>query len=198
MLYTRKDIEKIYSDLVVDYIKKGARIDFDNNNYSSSQFDNHVDLIADDGCRIIIYITTNETDRVAFRHYDRGLCEITVSVIKPAKNKYGTLYYPNSNAEKYVTYTFYRFKEIYTDNKEQFKAMEETEKKRRHIQMEYERNANKIKYNPSVILPIIRRRKGLKRIKKENIMYVEKNRGSFTIMIDTGKKRELITIGKLY
>lgn len=46
MLYTKKEVEKKYSNLVAKYIAKGARIDFNNGGYISSQFDHHIDLIA--------------------------------------------------------------------------------------------------------------------------------------------------------
>lgn len=195
MLYTKKEIEKIYSNLIVDYINQGARIDFDNSNYLSGQFDNHVDLIAEDGCRIIIYTETNRENKEAFRGYNRGLCEIIVDVIKPSKSKSGRLYYPESNAEKYVAYTFYRFKEIYTDSEGQYNKMVQTERERMIKQFGNENNSDKVKYNPSVVLHIIRKRKGFKRTKTEDIVSVRKRNGIFMILINTGKKRELITIG---
>lgn len=195
MLYTKKEIEKVYSNLVAEYIANGARIDFTQNNYSCSEFDCHTDLLAEDGARIIIYITTGAACREAFRRYDRGLCEIVVRVCKPVKNDRGDLYYPSSNEEEFTAYTFFRYKNIYTNDEETYRIMNAVESERKSAYWEYEKNMYKVNYNPSLVLSIVRKRKGYKRTKAENILMVEKRHGRFNIYVNTRGKNEIITIG---
>ncbi|MBR4589680.1 MAG: hypothetical protein IKO36_03365 [Bacteroidaceae bacterium] len=195
MLYTKKDIEKVYSNLVAEYIAKGARIDFGQNNYSCSEFDCHVDLLAEDGARIIIYITTGAACREAFRRYDRGLCEINVRVCKPVKNDRGGVYYPRSDEEEFTAFKFFRYKNVYTNDEETYRIMNAVESERRHVCWEYEKNVYKVNYDPSLVLSIIRKRKGYKRTKAENILMVEKRDGRFSIYVNTRGKNEIIVVG---
>ncbi len=195
MLYTKKEIEKVYSNLVADYIAKGARFDFSQNNYSCSEFDCHTDLLAEDGARIIIYITTGAACREAFRRYDRGLCEIVVRVCKPVKNNHGDVYYPRSEEENFTAFTFFMYKNIYTDDEETYRMMDAVEKDRSSSRWKYEKNMRKVNYDPSLVLSIVRKRKGYKRTKAENILMVEKRCGRFNIYVNTRGKNEIITIG---
>lgn len=199
MLYTKKEIEKVYSNLVANYIANGARFDFTHNNYCCSEFDCHTDLIANDGVRIIIYTTTGTARSEAFRRYDRGLFKIVVRVIKPVKNKYGDVCYPHSEEENFTAFTFFQYKNIYTDNEETYKIMNETERQRRLSEWEYEKNMYKINYDPSLVLSIIRKRDGFKRSKTENIIKVEKRNGRYEIYVDTRSKKtgrhDIIIIG---
>lgn len=194
MLYTKKDIEKVYSNLVADYISKGAVFDFPRNNYSCSEFDCHVDLLTDDGARIIIYIATGK-DRSAFRCYDRGLCRIVVRVCKPVKNEYGNVYYPRSEEENLTAFKFYQYKNVYTDSEETYKIMDAVGKERSHERWVYEKDMHKVKYDPSLVLAIVKKRKGYKRTKAENILMVERRRGKFDIYVNTRGKNEIISIG---
>lgn len=195
MLYTKKDIEKVYSNLVAEYFAKGARIDFEQNNYCCSEFDCHVDLLAEDGARIIIYITTGAVNRRAFMNYDRGLCEIVVRVSKPVKNDRGSIYYPKSETEEYTAFKFFKYKNVYTNDEETFRIMNAVESERRSVQWDYEKNMHKLNYDPSLVLSIVRKRKGYKRTKAENILMVEKRHGRFNIYVNTRGKNEIITIG---
>ena len=195
MLYTKKEIEKRYSNLVAEFISRGARIDFNNGNYISSQLDHHIDLIADDGRRIIIYITTNAASGNApFRKYDKGLCEIVVGVSK--KKAFDDFYYDRDDTIKYTVYKFLRYKDVYTDDEKQYKIMVAKETERAHLQYENEKNERKVKYNMSVILNIVRKRKGFKRTKPEHIMNVEKSGGDYRIFVNNGKKRDIIHVNR--
>lgn len=195
MLYTKKDIEKVYSNLVSEYISNGARFDFSQNNYSCSEFDCHTDLLAEDGARIIIYITTGAACREAFRRYDRGLCEIVVRVCKPVKNDRGGVYYPSSEEENFTAFKFFKYKNVFTDDEETYKIMNAVERERSHAYWEYEKNMYKVNYDPSLVLSIVRKRKGYKRTKAENILMVEKRHNQFRIYVDTRGKNEIIFVG---
>ena len=63
------------------------------------------------------------------------------------------------------------------------------------MRWEYEKNMRKINYDPSLVLSIVRKRKGYKRTKAENILMVEKRCGRFNIYVNTRGKKEIIAIG---
>lgn len=184
MLYTRKDIEKIYSNLVFEYINKGARIDISKNNYTCSEFDCHMDLIDNSGRKIIIYTTTCANNREAFREYDRGLYEICIRVINPIKNNHGDVFYRKEDAENWTIYKFFRFKNVYTKSEEEFRVMCTKENKRAHDRWSYEYHKYIIPFDMDLILQIVRRRNGYKRAKRESIACVQKRNGKYYIYIN--------------
>ena len=185
MLYTKKEVEKIYSNLITEHIANGARIDFNHNSkYISGEFDCHVDLIDDNWNRIIIYIVTHGEDRSAFRRYDSGLCEIVVSICEPVKNGNYRFNYNEKDAEKITAYRFYRYKNIYTDNEEEYKRMVEIGKTRNHYQIENEYAVRKINYDPYLVLSIVKNHKGYKRTKLDDINLVLKYYGKYHIYVN--------------
>ncbi len=193
MLYTKKDVEGVYSEIVSYYIRKGARIDFSNCNYLTNEFDCHTDLITNDNTRIIVYISTGRMQRNnhAFMRNNRGMCEINVRMCKPER-KDNVIYYPKSGIEELSAYKLFRYKDVYTNDEETYKIMNAIEKKRMEARSG---NINRVNYNPSTILSIVRKRRGFKRTKAENIVLVEKGYKEFNIYVNTRGKVEVITIG---
>lgn len=192
MLYTRKEIERIYSELIAKYINDGARIDFGKNNYLRGGYDCHIDFLLKDNTRMVLFIRTGSTNN-GFYRYDRGVCNICITSCKPVK--YGKkIWYNDSDEEEKVLYSFYRFKEIYTDSKNEYDAMVAKEKKRLSVQYEYEKNLYRLNYNP-IFLKIARQHDGYKRIKAENIDFVEKRCGRYIFYINKDGKRKQLIIG---
>lgn len=54
LYYTNKDINKLFTDVLAGFIADGAVFDLNNNNYASSGFDSHVDLIDKNGEAIVL------------------------------------------------------------------------------------------------------------------------------------------------
>ena len=202
MLYTGKDIEKIYSDFVAKYIASGARFDFSNKNYLSSEFDMHVDLIdKDNATKIIIYAVTCAATRKAFYAPSNGLFEIVVRKCNPVKYKNGIIGYPESNWENITLFQAFKYKNIYTNDEEEYRIMTAKNSERRAVDFDQITKMYEVKYDPSLILSIVRKRDGFKRSKLENILRVEKRNRKYEIYVNTRKNKignhyqEVITIG---
>lgn len=113
MLFTKKDIEKLFSKVIANKIANGARFDFSRNDYISSEFKYHVDLISESGERIIIFAKTGEP--TAFCSPNTG-----ESVI--CERRYNS--YNGYDKEDKVLYRFYQYKQVYTNSLEEFEVMQ--------------------------------------------------------------------------
>jgi hypothetical protein len=158
MLYTLKDIENIFSGLVTHYINDGARIAFSENNYSSSLYDCHIDLVAADDSKIVIWKKTGRSE--SFYHYNSGICRICVSVFQPEK-RYGKIWYGRESKESVIR-TFYQYEGIFTDDVEEFTRMND-----KHSIREVRRNGlfndtyrAGIPFDMDLVLKIVHNRKG--------------------------------------
>lgn len=157
MLFMKKDIERLFSKVIANKIANGARFDFSRNDYISSSFKYHVDLILESGERIIIFAKTGEP--TAFCSPNTG-----ESVICERR-------YNGNDKEDKVLYRFYQYKQVYTNSLEEFKEMESkgSERDRRR----YAKEQTTV-LTPEHVLPIVRRHTGFKRTKADDIISVEK------------------------
>ena len=105
MLFMKKDIEKLFSKVIANKIANGARFDFSRNDYISSEFKYHVDLISESGERFIIFAKTGEP--TAFCSPNTG-----ESVI--CERRYNS--YNGYDKEDKVLYRFYQYKQVYTNS----------------------------------------------------------------------------------
>lgn len=186
MLYTKKDIDKLFTDVVAGFIADGAMINLKKNNYSSSEYDSHIDLINKNGEGIVIFKKTGRNE--AFRSYKNGIC-----VIKARKYRCINDFYCDMKEEKTV-YTLYQYHNVFTDDIDEHNRMVEKGNARRKARWDFEHSNHEVKYDPSVILNIVCKRKGFKRTKQEHIMYVHKYDKDYHICINNGRKYEIIVI----
>ena len=173
MLYTKKDVEKLIADLVAKFITEhGARVCMDDNNYSCSEHDIHINLLLDNDHKITIYKTRDQWD--GLHVYDCGSCEIGYMECAPVKVRKRT-YYPEANSYTHVIHSLYHYKDIYTDNQTHYELIKSKSDFR---------YANKpldgafctyhIKYNPDTILKVLKNHRGYKRLKANDIIRVDK------------------------
>lgn len=186
MLFMKKDIEKLFSKVIANKIANGARFDFSRNDYISSEFKYHVDLISESGERIIIFAKTGEP--TAFCSSNTG-----ESVI--CERRYNS--YNGYDKEDKVLYRFYQYKQVYTNSLEEFKEMESkgSERDRRR----YAKEQTTV-LTPEHVLPIVRRHTGFKRTKADDIISVEKfksyDRFYFNILVGKNDKYHTINISR--
>ena len=155
MLFMKKDIEELFSKVIANKIANGARFDFSRNDYISSEFKYHVDLISESG-------EAKTGEPTAFCSPNTG-----ESVI--CERRYNS--YNGYDKEDKVLYRFYQYKQVYTNSLEEFKEMESkgSERDRRR----YAKEQTTV-LTANHVLPIIRRHAGFKRTKADDIISVEK------------------------
>lgn len=188
MIYTRRNIDIIFSRIVEEYICKGARFETKQGNYSTSRYDAHVDLITDDYIRILPFVKHENT----FWKLKQGKCTIGVEILKPRRDG-KHIYHDYRDAEIKNLYEFYVYDNAaYTIYEEEFNTMVAIAESRRRNYYETSRN---IKYNPDTILAIVKKRKGYKRTKAEDIISVERwvsNRIGLYYTINIRNKESII------
>ncbi|MBR4590193.1 MAG: hypothetical protein IKO36_05950 [Bacteroidaceae bacterium] len=187
LYYTNKDINKLFTDVLAGFIADGAVFDLNNNNYASSGFDSHVDLIDKNGEAIVLYKKTGRNE--AFRSYRNGVC-----VIKTQRYEYSNGFRHSKLISEETLHTLYQYYNIFTDDADEYNKMVEKGNARRKARWDFEHSNYEVKYDPSVILNIVRKRKGFKRTKQEHIMYVHKYDKDYHICINNGRKHEIIVI----
>lgn len=189
MLYTKKGVEKLFTDLVADYIANGAVIDLQNcGNYVSSEYDCHVDLVAADHSRIVIFIKTGKPE--AFYSYNKGTCNISVKVYHPTKRGRKYCYF-DGDVDTFPVYQLYKYKNVYTDDLEEYQAMiGKADKRTDRADHSYD-----VKYNSAVIISILKKHEGFKRAKPENIYSIKKYNGKYCITINFSGNCKYIEIG---
>lgn len=174
MLYTKKDIEKLIADLVAKFITEhGARVCMDDNNYSCSEHDIHINLLLDNDHKITIYKTRDQWD--GLHVYDCGSCEIGYVECAPVKVGKRT-YYPEANSYTHVIHSLYHYKDIYTDNQTHYELMKSKSDFRLHNKPSNNYNRTELNYNPDVVLRVLKRHKGYKRLKAKDIVRVDRVR----------------------
>ena len=178
MLFMKKDIERIFSNVIANRIYKGARFDLGGGDYISSEFKSHVNLISESGEKVVIFTRTGFP--TAFYSPDSG--EFVICERKGKEDK--------------VLYRFYRYKQIYTNSLEEFEAMESKGKERDYRR--YAETQTTI-LKPDHVLPIVRRHTGYKRTKASDICSVDKLLSSngtwyFSILVRKNDRFNTITV----
>ena len=186
MLFMKKDIERLFSKVIANKIANGARFDFSRNDYISSEFKYHVDLILESGERIIIFAKTGEPT---------AFCSPNIGESVICERRYNS--YNGYDKEDKVLYRFYQYKQVYTNSLEEFKEMESkgSERDRRR----YAKEQTTV-LTPEHVLPIIRRHAGFKRTKADDIISVEKFKSYdgfyFNILVGKNDKYHTINISR--
>ena len=181
MLFMKKDIERLFSNVIANRIYKGARFDLDDGDYISSEFKSHVSLISETGEKVIIFTRT----------------EFPTALYSPNSREF--VICERKGKEDKVLYRFYQYKRIYTNSLEEFEAMESKGKER-----DYRRYAEKQTtiLTPDDVLPIVRRHTGYKRTKAADICSVNKflscnGTWYFNILVRKNDRYNTITISGL-
>jgi hypothetical protein len=179
MLFMKKDIERVFSNVIANRIYKGSRFDLDDGDYISSEFKFHVNLISETGEKVIIFTRT----------------EFPTALYSPNSREF--VICERKGKEDKVLYRFYQYKQVYTNSLEEFKEMESkgSERDRRR----YAKEQTTV-LTPEHVLPIIRRHAGFKRTKADDIISVEKFKSYdgfyFNILVGKNDKYHTINISR--
>ena len=172
MLYTKKDIEKLIADLVAKFIiEHGARVCMDDNNYSNSVHDIHINLLLDNNHKIIVYKTQDEWDGLHI--YDCGMCSIGTIEYKPTQIGKRTVYKDEDSFNHQMLY-LYHYKNVFTDSLAEYELMKSKGDNRFYNKPSEKIGYGSIKYNPDAVLKVLKHHRGYKRLKAKDIIRVDK------------------------
>ncbi len=180
MLFMKKDIERLFSNVIANRIYKGERFDLDGVDYISNEFKSHANLISESGEKIIIFTRTE---------FPTAFCNPNTREFVICERK---------GEEDKVLYRFYQYKQIYTNSLEEFEVMQNKGKER--DRRKYAKRQTTV-LTPEHVLPIVRRHTGFKRTKATDICSVDKfeshNDGLyFSILVRKNDGYNTITISE--
>lgn len=186
MLFMKKDIEKLFSNVIANRIYKGARFDLDGGDYISSEFKSHVNLISESGEKVVIFT------RTGFPIAPTAFCRPNTGEFVICERRYN-----GNDKEDKVLYRFYQYKQIYTNSLEEFEVMQNKGKERDH--RKYEKRQTTV-LTADHVLPIVRRHTGFKRTKAADIGSVDKFESYdgfyFNILVKKNGKYNTINISR--